>query len=69
MSARTAVSLEGLLAKVVVSLEVILPTSITKGGPEYRNLRVSIRANFRRAIPHKPWDTRAATMHLHKATF
>lgn len=67
MSARTAVSLEGLLAKVVVSLEVTLPTSITKGG--YRNLRVSIRANFRRAIPHKPWDTRAATMHLHKATF
>ena len=69
MSARTAVSLEGLLAKVVVSLEVTLPTSITKGGPEYRNLRVSIRVNFRRAIPHKPWDTRAAMMHLHKATF
>lgn len=67
MSARTAVSLEGLLAKVVVSLDVTLPTSITKGG--YRNLRVSIRANFRRAIPHKPWDTRAAMMHLHKATF
>lgn len=51
MSARTAVSLEGLLAKVVVSLEVTLPTSITKGGPEYRNLGVSIRGEFQEGHP------------------
>ena len=53
MSARTAMSLERnlILAKVAVSLEVTLPTSITKGGPEYRNLGVSIRGEYPEGHP------------------